>query len=76
MRVANFVYDPFKSKGNCVFKVPTKRGAETYHQCTRYARETIEGYGFCVRHAALVNAALNKPANKRDNNATPRFFAA
>lgn len=56
MRVKDFTYYPL-SDTQCAFRVQTSKAKQTYHQCARAPRISIEGYRFCKRHAEEVRKA-------------------
>lgn len=64
MRVKDFTYYPLMSTLQCAFRIVNKGSVNTYHQCSKYARQTIEGYSFCLRHAAMVRAATASELEK------------
>lgn len=58
VRVRDFIYYPLMSGSDCAFRVETKKGSHTYHQCLRTARRTMEGYGFCLKHATHIERVI------------------
>lgn len=51
-RVKDFTYYPLLYERMCSFAIP--RPKRTWKQCDHTAREKIEGYGFCKKHADVV----------------------
>jgi hypothetical protein len=56
MRVKDFTYYPIMSETDCAFRVENqkKKPSRAYHQCSHIARRVVEGYGFCEKHAQVV----------------------
>jgi len=49
-------YGSFTNKANCRYKIRVEQGG--FYQCLYKPKETIGGYGFCKRHAKIVNERI------------------
>lgn len=48
------------TRETCAYAVADGGRLVTFHQCTRRPTETIDGYGFCRQHAAMVRQRLHR----------------
>jgi hypothetical protein len=57
-RVKDLTYYPIMSDVDCAFRMENqkKKPSRTYHQYMHAAKRTVEGYGFCAKHAAVAIA--------------------